>query len=1160
MKMSRTVQRVAIVILLALSSLTLHAVNVNGRIKGSVTDPAGAVVPGATVTATNQKTGIVFKTSTLSDGGYYFGQLPIGTYTISAMASGFKAFSASGIVVNIDQDYVEPIKLDVGSATETVAVQADPVQVNTTESQLNNYVGAQQFVELPLIGRSFTGLELILPGVQSSNDRFGTYSVNGSQTQQSAYLINGADSNDLPVNTLGITPNLDALQQFNLTTGSLNAEYDRNSGAIVNTAIKAGTNQIHGDAFEFYRDTFLNTRNFFQQTAPIYHQNIYGGTIGGPILKDKIFLFAAYQGTRARQPQAGGNVNVPSAAQLGGDFSSIKFSNNLVPSTLNIPGCTAASTFAQCLGPGSPNNGHLPSSAVNPISAALIKQYVPSANSGSNGYVFNPITTSKQDQILGRVDYNFNTKNQFTFVGIYQTSPSADVLPFTGATLPGFGDQGLSHIQQYTADYTRQLSNTAVNDFALHYTRFNLALVSPQNVVAPSSLGFNINPQDTANQSVPYIAIQGYFALGFSTNGPQPRIDSNYGIDENITKTFGHHNIKVGYDGQRYNVSNPFDASNNGAFGFSILNNPDTSGNPLLDFLIGAPATYNQNSGAKIIATAFLNYFYAQDTWRVSDNLTLNYGLGYQIDTPLANHQYGGEAIICYIPGEQSKIFPTAFKNLAYPGDPGCNNAGGAKTVYSDLGPRLGFAYTPQLGFLSGGDQKKLSIYGGYGIYYNRSEEETALQNLADAPFGLNSHGAGDLGATNPQFANPFADLNGVHSGPNRFPFQFPAPGANINFENYAPLGLSGIAPNFRSPSSQNFNLTMERELPSQVVLRLSYVGTLGRHNQVTIEANPETAAGQAACLADPTCIANASIQSYLYPLHTAYGYPDPQQGGGSDIYAVGQVSTEGSSNYNALQASVEKGLTHGLYMQVSYTYSHAMDDGSSFENSGFGGTSRGYNEFVKSLNYGDSAFDARHRLVISPIYEVPFQRGGNAFYNVLAAGWEVSGIATFAGGFPYDISYGGGSSNSLFCSSVTSYYACPDVPQQVAPLVRNNPRIKQADGGTNWFYGETTDVTPGASFAQEPIGSFGNVHRNPFHGPGTNNTNMIVAKNFPLSKDGSRTLQLRMESDNVFNHTQFNNPDGNIGDGAPSVGGTFGQIFSAASGRNTQIAAKIYF
>ena len=244
-----------------------RAADVNGRIRGAVTDPSDAVVPGVTVTAINQATGVKFTTTTGADGSYFFQQIPIGTYSISVSAPGFSAFRATGIVINIDQEFVEAVHLAVGQETQTLEVAADAVQINTTDMQLNNYVDKTEFRELPLLGRDFTQLELILPGVQASSDRFDTFSVNGSQSQQSEYLINGADSNDLPLNSISFTPNLDALQQFNLITGPLNAEYDRNSGAVVSTAVIQGTNQFHGDAFEFYRDTFLNTRNF-QPASP----------------------------------------------------------------------------------------------------------------------------------------------------------------------------------------------------------------------------------------------------------------------------------------------------------------------------------------------------------------------------------------------------------------------------------------------------------------------------------------------------------------------------------------------------------------------------------------------------------------------------------------------------------------------------------------------------------------------------------------------------------------------------------------------------------------------------------------------------------------------------------------------------------------------------
>jgi hypothetical protein len=1191
MRNSSPWRNVAVIATLAASFSVAHAVDVNGRIRGSVTDPGGAVLPNAQVTATNKETGVKFTTTSQANGDYLFPQLPVGTYTITATAPGFKTFTATGILLTIDQEYVETVKLDVGDTTENVEVAADTVQVNTTDMQLNNIVNAAQMEELPLIGRNFTGLELTLPGVQGASDRFGTASVSGAQSQQSSFLINGADTNDISLNTLTIAPNLDAIDQFNLIDGPLNAEYDRNSGGIVSATIKQGTNHIHGDVFEFYRDTFLNTNNFYQKTFTAagvrtdkvakYHQNIFGGTIGAPIFKDKFFIFGAYQGTRQAVPESTASNTVYTTAQRNGDFSNAigtpangrpnspgpgvtnttygSFSAKYIPSTVQIAGCTQPlETYAQC---AYDLKGDIPTSAFNSVSSKLLT-YVPTPPSGTNTFSYNATSGTTQNQYLGRVDYNYNPRNQFTVVGIYQSAITSNDLPFTGATVPGFGDGSLSHIQQYTADYVHQFSSSAVNDLAAHYTRFNFNSGAPQKVVAPSTAGFAITPQDPSSETLPKITVgsgSAGFTLGGTNNGPQPRIDQVIQFDDNFTKTLGHHNLKFGYDGRRFNVSNTFDANNSGSFSFQT-SGTFSSGVPLLDFLLGVPSSFAQGSGSVIQADAFLNYLYGQDSWKVANTFTLNYGVGYSIDTPLRNHQLGGLAVSCLTLGQQSKIFPTAPIGLNYPGDPGCTNSGQAYTRYTEVGPRIGFAWAPDLGFISG-SPGKFSVRGGFGIYYNRSEEETALQTLGTPPFGLTSAGITDIGGK-PQFANPYADINGGVSTPvngvpgkplasatipNKFPYVAPTAGTPVDFSPAEPIAeISSFDKSFRAPYSENFQISVERELPSRLVARVSYVGALGRHEQTTYEGIPETAAGHAACLADPVCIANAADQQALYPNHTV--------GNNANFVEIGEVGSYGSSNYNSLQVGLTKAPTHGLIFQLSYTYSHSLDDGSSFENSGFGsngtaGTSRGYNQYVKSLNYGNSAFDGKHRFVFSPVYVTPTFKSHNAFspINLGLSGWEISGILTLATGLPYDISYAGfDTSNSLYCSIDYSFYACPDIPVQTGALVRSNPRVRPVSGPTRYFQV--------ASFTDEPIGSFGNVQRNPYHGPGTNNTNLILAKNFNVTRDGTRRLQLRMESDNVFNHTQFNNPTGTYDSGL------FGEITSAASGRQTQLAAKFYF
>lgn len=538
------------------------------------------------------------------------------------------------------------------------------------------------------------------------------------------------------------------------------------------------------------------------------------------------------------------------------------------------------------------------------------------------------------------------------------------------------------------------------------------------------------------------------------------------------------------------------------------------------------------------------------------------------IDTGLHNRQFGGEAVNCFVPGVQSKIFPTAPVGLVYPGDPGCNDAQGSKTKYGDVGPRFGFAWSPSgsLGFLSH-NPGDLSIRAGYGIYYNRTEEEGSTQNTNTFPFGTSFTVPP---SQHPQFANPVLDINNGPSGINPFPFTFPKPGdKNINFGNQL-FFISQYGPSYRPGSSQNFNLTVQRKLPSAMVLTVSYVGALGRHLQTIIEGNPITPAGHAACLNDPLngkldangnplnqgCAdgPNRPIQNLIFPGHVAHPVIAPAgdvNAGLNIITSDGLISSTGTSNYNALQISAEKAPTHGLFFQVSYTYAHALDQASGFESAGFGGQgstqARGFNFISPGASYGNADFDVRHRFVFSPVYEVPTLRGANAWVNLFASGWEVSTITSLASGFPIDPSYGGvGTSNSLFCSAGASFYACPDAPNQVAPVVHHNPRA--GIPGKNFGF----DIS---SFADEPLGSFGNAGRNSIKGYGINNTNMVVSKNFNVPGRESMRLQLRLESDNVFNHTQFSNPNANFGNP-----GTFGRLRSAAPGRQSQLGAKFYF
>jgi Carboxypeptidase regulatory-like domain len=1107
--------------------------SVNAAIHGTVNDPSGAVVPDVQVVATNTATGVTFNATSKVNGSFEFLQVPVGTYVVSASKTQFKSYKTNPITLTLNQNYNLPIKLEVGLSTETIEVNAQAVQADTTNTQLQSVVESTQITNLPLIGRNWTQLEQLSPGVVASSDRFGTFSVSGSQSNQSSYLINGMDSNDLPLNTPLIIPSADAIQEFNLITNSINPEYGRNSGAIVSAVIKNGTNKFHGDVFEFYRDTFLNDANFFQKTKPKFHQNTFGATIGGPIWKDKTFFFLSYQGIRAIQPQTGGDTTVFSPAQRGGDFSADGAFTGTSPTPYTVNGTTfAAGTPWATIFP----NSQIPTANFNPISQNLLTKFVPLPNSG-NDFLFNPQTSTFNNQYIARIDHSFSSNDVLWGTAFYQRSPSADTLPFTGSTLPGFGDVNTRYSYQYVADWNHTFSPSMINELRAGWSYFKFGAVSPQTVTLPSSLGFTgITPQDSSVAGAPFIGVTGFFNLGFSTNGPQPRNDQTYEITESLSKVFGHHTTKFGFDGRRFSVDNPFFAVNNGSFSFGGAGTFST-GNPAADFALGIPDSYSQNSGGVIHARAYEYYMYAQDSWKVTSRLTLNYGLGYQIDTPLNNRQFGGKAFNCFQIGKQSTVFPTAPVGLTFPGDPGCTSSGTTLKA-NNFGPRVGAAWAPNLGWLSAGDAHKLVINAGWGIFYNRTEEEGALQNLGAPPFGLSSSGAASTGG-NPSFAAPFTDISTGAVAPNPFPFAGPQLGSAVDFTPLLPFDINVINKNYGVPYAQNYHLTIERELPSNMLVSVGYVGSIGRNLVRSYEANPITLTGAAACAADPSCVSNRTFQHFFFPDHSLAP---------GDVFAsVGQQVTDGSSNYNSLQVHVRKGFSRNLQFTAAYTWSHALDNGSGLENSGFG--TRGTNPYPQfsGLNYGDSGYDARHRFVVGYNYTVPnLHKIFKYAPSVLFKGWMLSGITTLQTGFPVTIADTG--FRSLTCDAF-SFYACGDQPNFVGTSVKTlDARTASFNNKTNYFFDPSL-------FARAPIGTMGNARRNFFHGPGINNTDFVIEKDtYFWPGNESRYLALRLEAYNLFNHTQFLNPNGN------AASANFGRITSAAPGRQVQLAAKIYF
>lgn len=1110
-----------------------------GRIRGVATDSTGAAIPGVKVTLTNTGTGIVKEMTTESDGGFLFVNLSPGDYKLTASKGGFKLFQATGISVIQNQIFVQNVTMEVGAVAETLEVTANPVQVETTSMQLGATLSGNSILELPSLNRNWITLQQTLPGVVIPDTRFTTnYSTNGSQAQQNSYLINGNDANDLPLNSPLVQPNPDAIAEVQMITNTINPEYGRNSGAIMNATTKSGTNKFHGSAFEFYRDTFLNTRNFFQSSVPQIHQNQLGGTIGGPIWKNKLFFFYSLQITRARTPQSVANQPVYTQAMLNGDYSGVVegLSSNPIPSTLtNINGaggvCPGAATWADCF-----PTAQIPTSVFNSVSTQLISQFVPAPNVGGTDFSWGPLQHVKENQHIGRMDFTPTQKDTIWFNAAANDRSTLNDLPFSGSTLPGFGDSSLPFTKMFTASWIHTFTPNVLNELRAGYTRLNFPTGQPQHNRQPSSAGFsNIIPQRPAQADLPNIALTGYFTIGGTTNGPQPRKDQTYQLTDNFSWTKGRHALKFGYDGRKFQVWNPFLARLNGAFTFDP-SGAFSTGDASLDFLLGVPASYNQQSGALIIAQAYEHYFYLQDQWRIKNNLTLTLGTGYQIDTPLEEFQNNGLSRVCFQPGVQSTVFPTAPAGYTLPGDQGCNKYGGPTTKFGHIGPRVGFAWSPDFGALTGG-AGKTSIRGGFGMYFNRSEEELNLQDLGIPPFGLSTNGA-----ANPSFPDPFADIDGAAAVGQPFPYVPPAPGdTSIDFSEFLPFGpaLSTNARNLTVPRAYNWNVTIQRELPAQTILSIGYVAAHGSGLITSYTANPATPAGVQACMADPACYNDAPNQPLNFPDH--YLYP-------GDVWAnFGQQTNGGHSNYSSLQVSANKRMSHGLALQTAYTWAHALDVSSSFEDTAFqvAGGVDSYGNFAR--DYGSSAFDARQRWVMSWVYDIPnMAKNWGPIASRLLGGWTFTGDNAIQTGFP--INFQDSNMQSLNCSWFWSFYGCSDRPDVVKRPTALNPRT--ATFGTKnhyWF--------DPSSFTDNALGTEGNTPRGYFRGPGFWNMDITLAKDTMITE--GKTLQLRIDFFNVMNHTNFANPSGNV------ASGNFGRILAVRNPSNSrliQLGARFSF
>ena len=1110
---------VSMILLLAVNNVFIHAADVTANLAGTVKDSTGAVVARANVTVTNTATNASQNGLTLDDGSYRFTLLPIGTYRISVEQTGFRKYVRDGVVLNVNQNARLDVVLQVGAASQVVEVTGDVTQVDTVSATLGNVETERRIVDLPLVERDAFQLGLLQAGVFPPDEDDGSgnpFSVGGQRSESLTFLVNGADNNDFLGNNAVVDPNPDSLGEFKILTNNYEAEYGRTAGGIINQVIKSGTNSFHGDVFEFFRNDALNAKNYFLPAVTPFKRNTFGGTLGGPIRKDKAFFFLSYQGVRRHEGEVAPVLRVLSPEERKGDFS------ELLPSTQLVNPMTGADY---------PNN-QVP---VNSVIANYIAKYLPLPNLPNNNFVSSPTEVDRDDQGIARIDYHVTPND--TISGSYIIDDLSQDFPFqilngasTGGNVPvGSGFSSFTRTQLGSISWLHNFTPTLINEFVFGANRSASLGAVPHDTTSPQTLGFaNVKSDDPAGTAPP-IMLTPSFNLGPNPQGPTKIHDVTFHWQDTVTWIKGHHSLKFGTDIRRVRNNFDFDFDNNGVFDFGNFQN--YTGDPLADFVGGFFDDFSQFSRAVYGIRTTSWHFFGQDSWKISPTVTLNLGLRYEYNTPMVDPH---NQIQGFFPGKQSTRFPGAPQGVLYAGDPGTPNPGLTYPDRNNFAPRFGFAWDVM-------GNAKLVMRGGFGIFYDIEDGALNLQFGGENPFGsVVDIIPSDFTATGG--VNTISDPFGAFGQINPYPTggktgsTFPVPAISFAYI---------VSPHFRTPYSENVNYGFQYQLTPDTMVEADYVGTFSRKSIVTNDLNAPVPSIMQQQLANggfvnPDC---------ARPLAGCADPTDPNSSPTGALYLYSDLSS-GTSSSNQFQFTVDKRFSHGFNIRGAYTWSKVIDDQSGFRYN----TSVYTDPFHPGLDRGLANFDVPHRLVISGIWKLPLDqpfRNSNGFVRKLMEGWQLGGIATFQSGTPFTIYSASGSSQEQ------SFLERADLIgplQTFAPrsLHSFDPSVVSAD----CLPGPVTNghfyFNPTAFSCNNALFTFGNSGRNILRGPGRNNFDLTVGRTFKLGE--SKSIEFRSEFFNAFNHAQFFNPD------HTGFDSNFGQITQARDPRIIQFVLKFYF
>jgi hypothetical protein len=1121
-KSSTALRIVANLLFALLASRFAPAQQITGTIRGTIVDPNGAVVSNATVTATQIETSLARITVSDREGRYVFLELPIGHYKVQVQAPNFEKYLQQGISLNVNQVATVNIPLRVGLDTQQVEVRADAALVQDTVSSLGEAVTQRQILDLPLDGRNFSQLGTLQPGVVPLTPglleaggparRNQAYTVDGQRPESNNFMIDGADNESAVDGGFVVKPPIDAIAEFKILSHNANAEFGRNTGSTTNIVTRSGTNSFHGAVWEFLRNDAMDSSDHFTQTVQPLKQNQFGGTFGGPIVKDKTFLFGYYEGFRNRQGKTVA-ATVPSAAEKQGNFGKLCTSGGG-----NFDGAGMCSNSAGQLtffGTPVPFNQATLFTAIDAVAAKMLG-FFPSPNNGSNGFITTQTLAENNDQFGLRLDHYLTSADNLNFRYMFSTGPTTNPVSPSGASVPGFPVGEYDRAQNFVAQETHVFSPSTIAVLRFSFLRNTFLLSQHLNHESPADLGFQYQPTLPEAAGPPFIQIGGYASVGDPITGPRDTYQNTFDLSGSLSKIYGRHELKFGGGYRRDQINGLQGIATNGFFVFAGI--PSQAGflynDGFANYLSANPVVFLQGGGdfgREIRDRAFSAF--VQDNYKVIPRLTLNLGLRYELPLPATENK---NRVNLFVSGAQSKVIPSAPPGLLYPGDTGVP-AGLISAEKTAFAPRVGFAWDPR------GDAKTV-VSAAYGIFYEPyyTGQGGPLQDPISAPPYLKTQQLGWHPSFS--FANPYP-------GPNPFGVPFPQP-----------MTLLVVSRNLRLPYAQDWNLNIQRSLGADFLFQIGYVGTTGVKLPRLIEGNPAAFVAGVDGSGNPISNENNVNQRRLYsgctlaqPNNCAYS-------------SVGEIAGLSHSNYNALQTSLRKQFAHGLSFLASYTWSHSIDDVSSFNITGSasqpvaGENDLAQNPFDLAAERGPSMFDARNRVVLSYEWNLPFLQHSHQWYGKVLGGWQLNGIFTAMSGTPFTV---------FDSNDVSLQGQAPEISgfSSNRPNVIGNPNSGPRTA-EQWL--NVSAFQPLQPDSRGRFQVFGNEGRNSVRGPGYVNWDFSGFKNIHLTE--SKQLQFRGELFNFLNHTNFRLPVSDI------ESPTFGQVQSDVSPRVIQVALKFLF